>query len=113
MFQLQRTPCYWWPVKVKFAADGGKWEEEAFEAQFSRFDAAAFEAMMAEIKTDKLSDSQVVPRIVLDWRGVVDPSQAVVPFSRDALERMLKLPGVPGAIVQAWLDSYTQAAAGN
>lgn len=113
MFKLQRTPAYWWPVTVAFAADGGKWETETLEVQFVRLDETGFKALFDEVREHKLNDSQVAARVVLDWRAVCDAQGQVVPFSADNLAASCKLPGVAGALARAFIDSFSQAGAGN
>lgn len=114
MFKLDRSPAYWWPVSVMFAAaDGGKFETETFEASFVRLDNDGFKALMDEVREKKLPDAELVPRIVNDWRNVADATGQLVPFSAAALARLCKLPGVPGAIVRAFLDSHVKAGEGN
>lgn len=113
MFKLQRTAHYWWPIKVRFAADGGERQEEDFEVKFTRLGIAAVRGMIQEARDKNLPDSDIVRRIVLDWRNVVDADGQVVQFSREALAELCDLPGVAAAILSAFFASHDGSAAGN
>jgi hypothetical protein len=43
------------------------------------------------------------------WSGIKDDKGADVPFSQDALEKLLKIHPAPAAISKAWIESISGA----
>lgn len=113
MFKLQRTPGYWWPVKVSFPVDGGNWEEEDFEVRFPRFDQPALTALAEKIAGGEKNAATVATSLVLDWRQVVGADGTVIPYTTEAMANLCRLPGVPQAIFEAFMQSHAKAAQGN
>lgn len=106
-FKLKLDPAYWWPVNNPQPVDG-QWIDQVFDAQFVRMEPEAFEAFMGEVRAQRLLDSQVVPRIVTDWRKVVDEKGQPIPFTSDMLAAMCRLPGAASNIVKAWMESQSR-----
>ncbi|MFO1217650.1 MAG: hypothetical protein U1E89_04615 [Burkholderiaceae bacterium] len=116
MFNLALSPAYWWPVKVRTPAGGdaaGQLNEGEFEVEFNRLGEKAFAQFIREITEKKLSDVQIVPRVLRNFRKVQDESGASLPYSNDNLGTLLDVPGAATAIVAAFFESRSPAAEKN
>lgn len=115
MFKLTAAATYWWPVsfRVPSADKPGKWDTAEFEAQFRYLSNEEHNALLAEIHEKRMSDRQVAPRVVADFRGVTDDNGDVVVFNAAALDKLTNMPGVDSAIARAYFDSRTEAPAKN
>lgn len=111
MFKLQKTPAYWWPVTVKFPADGGTWEEDTFEVKFPRLDREGIRTIVAEAA--KATTLAVLQRLVLDFKDVIAADGTALRHSSEALAQLDAMPGVAQAIFNAFMASHEQAALGN
>lgn len=115
MFKLAKEATYWWPVKVRVPSidKPGKHDDETFEVCFRYLGNEAQESLMRRTADEKMLDCQVVPLIVVGFRGVQDERGAELPFSTEALASVCDEPGVDTAIVTAYFDSRAQAPAKN
>lgn len=112
MFRMVKTLTTWWPVKVyepspekpgTFAEYEFEIEMEILDRDVVKFNQAARDAILAEAEgevSDKVLKSvtakldqhelQVFHRVFRNWRGVVDETGEVLPFSTEMFLQALK-----------------------
>lgn len=113
MFRIYVADAYWWPVSIAQPSDDG-WKSQTLELQYRHFTADAFEAFMSEVRAQQIGDRAIAERVVLNWRNVVTPDGAAVPFSAEALLQVLRtVPGAAACIVRDFIDCHTRAAEKN
>lgn len=103
MFKLKQTPTFTWPVEVNLPTDGGKFDKQTFDAVFKRRTTTEVKELQ---ERDGMSDPVFVREVLVGWSGITDEGEDV-PFSDGALAQMLEIPGVSGAIVQAFYAAIT------
>jgi hypothetical protein len=109
-FVLSQSPAYKWPVEIKIAADGGVHEKFTFDAEFKRLPSERVKEVLYPGEDAKSpTDEDFCREIVLGWSGIKDDKGADVPFSQDALEKLLKIHPAPAAISKAWIESISGA----
>ena len=109
-FVLSQSPSYKWPVEIKIAADGGVYEKFTFDAEFKRLPSERVkEVLNPKDSASSLSDEDFCREVVLGWSGIKDDKGAEVPFSQDALEKLLKIHPAPATIATAWISSISSA----
>lgn len=99
MFTLSKSNTYSWPVVVEFPVSGGKFHKETFDAEFLRLS----QTEIAQIG-ETVNDKDAIKRVMVGWKGVTDNGEDL-PFSEEALDRMLDIPLVSMAILAAYRDS--------
>lgn len=104
MFKVNLSNTYSWPVKAYVAQDGGKQEEQNFDAVFKRTGSTRVDEIRATIGTDKYDAKAICREVLTGWSGVED-ANGEVPFSQGALAAVLEVPTVAPAIVLAFLES--------
>jgi len=109
MFKLALSPSYFWPVTFQLPTDGGVHEEHTFEARFKRMGETELEALVKDIREKGLSDLQVAERILEGWRGVQAPDGSDLPVTAAAKHALLRVQGLPTAVVMAFFDSLGKA----
>lgn len=117
MFKLAVSPAYWWPVEVQMPAAGeaagGVVEKADFEVEFIRMGEEQFVKLAQEISDKRISDRDLVPRIIRNFRHVQDDTGASLAYSAANLATLLDVPGVASAIVAAFFASRHPAAEKN
>lgn len=108
MFVLSQSTSYTWPVTVEFPVSGGKFEKQTFDAEFKRLPQTRIREMTTDAGRGKIDDNDFAREVLVGWKGVSDGS-GDVPFSAEALDRLLEIPLVAGAIVQAFFESLAGA----
>jgi hypothetical protein len=93
---------YSWPVKYSRPISGGRWDELSFDAEFKRLDQDRINEL---VNPTASSDIKLVKEVLIGWKGVVDKAGADVPFSVDAVGKLLKHPKMASAIAMAYLES--------
>ncbi len=113
MFILQLDPTYWFPVHFPFAKDG-KWHTATFDGCFVRMDSEQLAAFEEEVRQHKLTDSQVAPRVLVNWRGVAGPDRTEIAYSAEALaDACRKFPSLASNIVATWHSTHHKVAEKN
>lgn len=113
MFTLDLSQSYWWPVKFKVPSHNGlDLVDMSFEVEFKRFTASQVTAMFQRAGTDHVADSELAREVVIGWRQVVGASGAI-PFSTEALGRLLEVAGAGSAIMRAFFESISKGAEKN
>jgi hypothetical protein len=106
-FVLKKTASYKWEVKVEVPVDGNRFETQAFEAVFKKISRSSFNDLV-----DK-GDDALVGEILLGWEGIADEAGKDVPFTEKNKQQLCDDPYVLRALIQAYADSLTGAAAKN
>lgn len=105
-FVLSVSQSYKWPVTVELAADGGSREKFSFDAEFKRLSPEKVkEVLNPGEDVEPLTDEEFCNQYLVGWSGIKDDKGADVPFSQDALDKLLRIHPVPACIVKAWIDS--------
>ena len=104
MFKIVQTDGYNWPVEFKVPVDGGRYENQNFDARFKRLPRERVEQLREQfIKPD--GDAAAIAReVVIGWAGVEDGSGAI-PFTASALDSVLAIQGVAVALAGAFFGS--------
>ncbi len=100
MFKLSKSDTFSWPVKVKFPVDGGRTLEETFDVVYKRFSQSKIKEMLA---VENGTDVEFAKQILVGWKGVVDDAGTEIPFSEEACEKLLDVPAVAKAVVEAYV----------
>ena len=106
MFKLNQSTTYTWPVSVNIPTNGGQYDKQTFDGVFKRITDARLKEIRAAIEADQITDAQFVRELMVDWKGVTDDGSDV-PFSQEALDQMLNIPGVAAAVVVAVVESLS------
>lgn len=88
-------------VKGEFSDRNGKAQPFSFTLTCDRLDAEAVDAIIQSQDGRKLSD--FFAEITHDWTGVKDADDKAMDYSPEALEKLFKLPGVPGLAFRRYL----------
>ena len=107
MFKLAQSPAYWWPVSFSLPSDTdpGKRQDHGFEAQFKRLDNAQYQALMERVESERLVDGLFCKEVMQSFRGVLDDRDTEIPFSEQALQQLMLVPGVAMATAKAFFAS--------
>lgn len=122
-FFLDQSDSYSWPVTVKVPENGGKFRSLTFDALFSRVSTERQEELGRQLlkqKTrldfgetdDLLTPRQIASEILVGWEGIKDKEGDKgqdVPFSESTKARLLNIPEVVNAILEAWNKSVPEA----
>lgn len=107
-FVLKQSDAYTWPVSFEIPVNG-QHEKQTFEAKFKRMSQKWIREIAKKIDGGKITDTEVAKEIVVGWSDVKDGDDKEIPFSSKALEALLDVPTVAGAIVLAYFSSITGA----
>jgi len=102
MFKLSLSETYTWPVQVKLPVDGGKFLIQTFDAVFKRGSQTHIKELLA---AEGISDVDFSRDVLVGWKGITDDAGNEVPFSEGARDRLLDVPAVSAAIVEAFVLS--------
>ena len=105
MFKLDLSPTYFAPVSLPMLNAEGVLENHQFDARFRRLDTAQVDALMQEGEAGNLKDEPTVRGHMVGWRGVQDADGTEIPFSDDALNKLLAINGARAALARAFLRS--------
>jgi hypothetical protein len=98
MFNLSLSNEFKWPVEFHLAANGGKFVKQTFDAVFKRKTADELRELQ---EREGMTDRLFVAEVLTGWSGITSDGEDV-PFSEDALQQVLNVPGAGAAIVQAY-----------
>jgi hypothetical protein len=108
MFKLNNSGTYTWPVIIKSAIDGGKYEEQSFNAVFRRISQTEIYDINTKIEADHVNDIDIARLVMVGWNGVFD-GDSEIPYSNENLDKLLDITGCGSAIVFAFLESLKGA----
>ena len=104
-FVLSRAASYSWPVKIQTPVDGGRYHTQTFDIEFKRVSQSRIKEIRKGITEETITaDDELCKELVVGWSGIQDGG-VDVPFSEAALDQILDIQGVAGAIVFAFFDS--------
>lgn len=106
MFKLSTHHSYIWPVSVQTPVNGGKFAKATFDATFKVISQERIDAIVRGGNVD----SELLSEVIQDWKGVQDDEDNELPFSEGARDRLLSVPYVRAALVDAYLDSLSGGA---
>lgn len=87
-------------VKGKYHDEAGKPHSFAFFIVARRLDSDALNNALSD--NDALV-KEFVKEVACDWKGVADEDGNDIEFSAEALDRLLKTPGIPNLIFNTYL----------
>jgi hypothetical protein len=108
-FVLKQSDSYSWPVTFEVPVDGGQHENQTFDARFKRMPQKWIREIAKKIDAEKVIDADVAREVLMGWSGVTDEAGKEVPFSQKALEQLLDVPTLAGAVVIAYFNSIAGA----
>lgn len=106
-FILKKTASVSWPVIIKKASDGGKFQEHKFTAVFKEVGRERFNELIDE------GDEALSDEILLGWEGVQDESKTDIPFNSENKKALLDDFTVMKALITAYGEMITGGAAKN
>jgi hypothetical protein len=98
-FVLKQSDQFSWPVTFDLPVDGGLHETQTFDVHFKRMPQKWIREIAKKIDAEKVTDTEVAREIVLGWTGITDEAGKDIPFSQKALEQLLEIPTLAGAMV--------------
>ena len=116
-FVLKQSISYKWPVSFKLPVDGGKFEKQAFDAEFKRLPQARINEIQTDVQTrikaaernelvdTSVTDISIANELIIGWEGVVDSDGDAVTFCEAVKQQLLDIPTVASAIIVAYFDS--------
>jgi len=110
MLTLGSAKDYRWPVSVRLATDGGRFENFEFVAVFKRLPQGRLDEISAAMAGDDeegaaITDGDLVREVLVGWDKVRDVDGSEVPFNSDTLAQALDVPGVRLGLVHSWFES--------
>ena len=87
-----------WPVKVNIPRDGGQTQNASFIAHFL----VLRQDELADIQNE--ADFEWAKRVIVGWETVSDEDGNELPFSEEALERLIGITYVREAVQQAYYN---------
>ncbi len=100
MFQIASKNTCKWPVTVLVPQDGGKRAKYTFTAEFALLAPERERAL----KVGDISDEDFLREVLVGWSGVQDVDGADLPFSDDARDKLIAIPYVRAALIEAYFD---------
>lgn len=108
MFKIEEQKSVKWPVTVSIPRDGGRTTKATFTVEFELIP----EDEKSAIYKDGGNDEDLLRRTVVNFEGVADSDDNPIPFSEEALDKLIKITYVRTAMTNAYLEcSFGKAAA--
>jgi len=105
MLKLKTDHSYSWPVVVQIPADGGKFTKATFDATFKVIPQDRIDGILRGGNVD----AELLREVTEGWKGIQDEDGNDLPYSEEAREKLLSVPYVRAALVEAYLDSLSGA----
>lgn len=105
-FTIKQSANFWWPVRVTYPTDHGKYKTETFDGEFKRLSQPEVQALAQRVESGETTADELVRELLTNWTGITD-GENEVEFSQYALDQLLAIPLVANAVLTAFLDSYT------
>ena len=100
MFQIATKTTCKWPGTVLVPQDGGKRGKQTFTAEFALLPDERSRAL----RNGEISDDDFLREVLVGWSGVADADGADLPFSDEARDRLIAIPYVRVALIEAYFD---------
>ena len=108
MFIVKQTQSYFWPVKVEFPIDDGKFAKQTFDAEFKRLPESRIKEIAKLVETGDITDLDLAKEILVGWKDVSDGENEVT-FSENSKEKLLEIPLVAKAVIIGFFESLSGA----
>ena len=113
-FVLSQSDSYIWPVTVEIPIDGGRFDRQTFDAEFKRLPQSKVGPMVAELqRLEDLGDlnriTEIAADVLVGWSGMTGDDGKAIPYSQQALERLLEVPFLAVAVLKSYIDSIKGA----
>jgi protein-disulfide isomerase-like protein with CxxC motif len=112
-FVLRQPSSFWWEVKIPVPTEND-YQMAVLEVQFADLPQAELDKMRGQGlgEGEKMpTEEEICKRVVCGWRKLQDETGAPVPFSEEALARMLAAPRVRTHMVATFLAASSGMAA--
>lgn len=76
-FVIKKKESFIWPVTMKLAADGGKYDEQVIDLEFRHMKDSELQKILKKSKSDK----EFCKAVVVGWKDVKDENSNPVDFS--------------------------------
>lgn len=113
MFKLSQSQSYSWPIEIQFPVDGGRHEKQNFDGVFKRVSQSRIKEIGKQIEASEISDMDLCKEVLVGWKGITDDNGDEVPFSESARDKLMDVPLVCAAIVNAFFGSLSAAKSKN
>ena len=103
MLVLAKDKKVWWPVKVRIPVDGGKYQEQEFEAQFRIIGQSEVEGF-----APAQANRRTIEEALVDTRGIradADANSQDLPFDADLKAALLEQPHILGGLTSAYIEA--------
>lgn len=105
-FLIKQSESFWWPVRVTYPTDHGKYKTETFDGEFKRLSQSEVQKLAERVEANETTAEELVKELLINWKGITD-GENDVEFSEFALEQLLGIPLVASSVLTAFLESYT------
>jgi hypothetical protein len=106
-FVRKKSSTFKWPVTVESPVDGGRFENETFDAVFKRIGRSEFQKLI-----DK-GDIELIEAVLQGWEGITDEAGKELPFTKATVKEQLDDPYFTRGIIAAYLASLEGSKAKN
>lgn len=100
MFKLSVSKTFTTPLNFKIPVDGGIYQSNSFIIEFKRLTVSEMKDLPKEG-----NDVEMCRRVVAGWNEVADEAGNSVPFSSEALDKLLDIVGVAAAVLKTFFDT--------
>lgn len=106
MFKITQDRTYKWPVTVHIPADGGKFTKATFTAEFRALAQDVIDGVLDDLRSGD-RDADFARECLIGWSSVQDQDGSELPFSDEAKAKLLNIPYVRTALVNAFFESIS------
>ncbi len=99
MFVLEEDKTFTWPVTVNVPADGGKFDKKVFNVTFKIIPQDRISDLL------KKRDSDLLKEVVIGWSDYGDIKGKEIPFSEEALAKLLSFDYVRAAMTGTFFEA--------
>lgn len=100
MFKLSVSKTFTTPVNFKIPVDGGTYQTNSFIGEFKRLTLSEMRDLPKEG-----TDAEMCRRVMVGWNEIADENGTPLPFSSEALDRLLDIVGVASTILQTFFGT--------
>lgn len=104
MLKLANKSTYKRSITVDVPLDMGKTERSSFVMEFKRLSVTETKELIEESTFKSISDEDMLQRYAVSWEGVVDDDGKDLVYNRANLERVLDVPYIRKAIMNAFIE---------
>lgn len=105
MFIVQQSDSYLWPIRLPIIAADGEVVNHEFHVHFKRLDTDQVNQLGAKFSVED-GDRALAREVVVGFgKDVGGPDGQPLPFSKEALDELLRINRAPFCIAKAFYDS--------